>query len=143
MPGFTPPWRTIKMSLLDRFVLVVDDDSDICWALHHLLGKVGARCIWALDGQSALEAVRLHNPDLVLLDAKLPDMNGLDLGEKIRCVAPGIRILVVSGYFYKDDPVIQAALAQGLICGFVEKPFSHASLIGAMEAVLGQACQRA
>jgi DNA-binding NtrC family response regulator len=131
------------MSLNDRFVLVVDDDSDICWALQQLLGKIGARCICALDGQSALEAVRLHSFDLVLLDAKLPDVNGLDLGENIRRNAPGVRILVVSGYFYKDDPVIQASLAQGLICGFVEKPFSHASLIAAMEAALCQACPRA
>jgi DNA-binding NtrC family response regulator len=131
------------MSLVDRFVLVVDDDSDICWALDHLLGKFGARCIWAIDGRSALEAVRLHDFDLVLLDAKLSDMNGLDLGETIRSVAPRVRILVVSGYFYKDDPVIQAALAQGLICGFVEKPFSHPSIIAAMEAALGQACHRA
>lgn len=131
------------MSLFDRLVLVVNDDSDICWALQHLLTNAGARCFCALDGQSALEAVRLHAFDLVLLDAKLPDVNGLDLGEKIRCTAPGVRILVVSGYFYKDDPVIKTALSEGLICGFVEKPFSHTSLIAAMEAALGQACPRA
>jgi FixJ family two-component response regulator len=36
---------------------------------------------------------------------------------------------VVSGYFYKDDPAIQAALEQRLIHGFIEKPFSHAEVI--------------
>ena len=124
------------MSFLNRIVLVVDDNPDICWALDHLLGKLGAQCIRAFDGQSALQAVQLHNLALTLVDAKLPDMDGLDLAGKIRSTDPSIRVIVVSGYFYKDDPAIQAALEQGLICGFVEKPFLHAAIIGAMEAAL-------
>jgi len=124
------------VSLLNRVVLVVDDDPDICWALDHLLGGLGARCIRALDCQGALQAARLNRPALVLLDAKLPDMDGLVVARQIRCAAPGIPILMVSGYFYKDDPAIQAALEQGLICGFVEKPFSHTAIIAAMETAL-------
>ena len=129
------------MSLADRMILVVDDDSDICWALQHLLEKLGARCVQTHDGRSALEAVRLYDFDLVLVDAKLPDMNGLDLGDTLRIAAPLVRVLVVSGYFYKDDPVIQAALARGSIRGFVEKPFSHASIVKAMETALFPARQ--
>jgi CheY-like chemotaxis protein len=91
------------VSLLNRVVLVVDDDPDICWALDHLLGGLGARCIRALDCQGALQAARLNRPALVLLDAKLPDMDGLVVARQIRCAAPGIPILMVSGYFYKDD----------------------------------------
>ena len=68
-----------------------------------------------------------------MVDAKLPDMDGLDLVGKLLCAAPGIPILMVSGYFYEDDPAIQAALEQGLICGFVEKPFSHAAIVAAMQ----------
>ena len=124
------------MSLLNRVVLVVDDDPDICWALDHLLGGLGARCIRALDCQGALQAARLTRPALVLLDAKLPDMDCLELARQIGCAAPGIPVLMVSGYFYKDDPAIQAALEQGLICGFVEKPFSHTAIIAAMETAL-------
>ena len=36
---------------------------------------------------------------------------------------------MISGYFYKDDPAIQAVLEQRLIHGFIEKPFSHAEVI--------------
>ena len=117
------------MSLANRVVLVVDDDPDICWALERVLGGLGAQCIRALDGRTALEAARLNRPAMALLDAKLPDIDGLELARNLRMADPGIRVLVVSGYFYKDDPAIQAALEQRLIHGFIEKPFSHAEVI--------------
>ena len=117
------------MSLGSRVVLVVDDDPDICWALERVLGGMDAQCIRALDGRTALEAARLNHPAMALLDAKLPDIDGLELARNLRMADPGILVLVISGYFYKDDPAIQAALEQRLIHGFIEKPFSHAEVI--------------
>jgi DNA-binding NtrC family response regulator len=110
-------------------VLVVDDDPDICWALERVLGGMDAQCIRALDGRTALEAARLNHPAMALLDAKLPDIDGLELARNLRMADPGILVLVISGYFYKDDPAIQAALEQRLIHGFIEKPFSHSEVI--------------
>jgi hypothetical protein len=43
---------------------------------------------------------------------------------------------VVSGYFYKDDPVIETALAHRLIHGFIEKPFSHREVAAAVKNLL-------
>ena len=117
------------MKFTNQVVLVVDDDPDICWALEHILGKLEAHCIRALDGQTALKAARLNRLTLALLDAKLPDIDGLELARSIRMADPGMLVLVVSGYFYKDDPAIQTALEQGLIHGFIEKPFSHTEVI--------------
>ena len=107
----------------------MDDDPDICWALERVLGGMDAQCIRALDGRTALEAARLNRPAMALLDAKLPDIDGLELARNLRRADPGILVLVISGYFYKDDPAIQAALEQRLIHGFIEKPFSHAEVI--------------
>ena len=73
---------------------------------------------------------------MALLDAKLPDIDGLELARNLRMADPGILVLVVSGYFYKDDPAIQAALEQRLIHGFIEKPFSHAEVIETVKDVL-------
>jgi CheY-like chemotaxis protein len=124
------------VNLVNRVVLVVDDDPDICWALERVLGGLGAQCIRALDGRTALQAARLNRPTLALLDAKLPDIDGLALARNLRMADPGIVILVVSGYFYKDDPAIQAALEQRLIHGFIEKPFSHAEVIETVKDAL-------
>ncbi|MGA8087430.1 MAG: response regulator [Terracidiphilus sp.] len=117
------------MSLLKPLVLIVDDDPDVCWALDHVLHALEVQCIRALDGQAALEATRSNQLSLALLDAKLPDIDGLELAHRILASQPGIPIVVISGYFYKDDPAIHAALEQGLIHGFIEKPFLHTELI--------------
>ena len=124
------------MSLVNRLVLVVDDDPDICWALERVLGGLGAHCIRALDGRTALQAAGLDRPTMALLDAKLPDIDGLELARNLRQADPGILVLVISGYFYKDDPAIQAALEQRLIHGFIEKPFSHAEVIETVKDAL-------
>ncbi len=124
------------MSSLNRAILVVDDDPDICWVLERLVRGIKVQCILALDCQGALQAARLNRLALVLLDAKLPDSDGLELARQIQCVAPGVPIMLISGYFYKDDPIILAALNQKLIYGFVEKPFSHKEIIAAIENAL-------
>ena len=124
------------MSLVNRVALVVDDDPDICWALERVLGRLGAQCVRALDGQTALQAARLNRLTLALLDAKLPDIDGLELARNIRIAHPGVPVLVVSGYFYKDDPAIQTALEEGLIQGFIEKPFSHEEIIETVKIAL-------
>jgi len=66
--------------------------------------------------------MQFHRLAVMLVDAKLPDMDGLDVAGRVRGADPGVPVIMVSGYFYQDDPDIQAALAEGLICGFVEKP---------------------
>jgi DNA-binding response OmpR family regulator len=121
---------------VNRVALVVDDDPDICWALERVLGRLGAQCVRALDGQTALQAARLNRLTLALLDAKLPDIDGLELARNIRIAHPGVLVLVVSGYFYKDDPAIQTALEEGLIQGFIEKPFSHEEIIETVKIAL-------
>jgi CheY-like chemotaxis protein len=124
------------VSLVNRLVLIVDDDPDVCWALEHVLQGLGVQCIRALDGQTALQAARLNRLTLALLDAKLPDIDGLELAQQLRKAQPGIPIVVVSGYFYKDDPAIEEALKQRLIHGFIEKPFSHAEVVETVKVAL-------
>jgi DNA-binding NtrC family response regulator len=117
----------------DRLVLIVDDEPDMCWALEHLLHKEGLRTERALSGQEALDLMRQHRFFAAFLDAKLPDMDGLDLASNIAAVAPGIRIVMVSGYFYRDDNTVQDAIAQGLIHDFISKPFLLKEIIKALK----------
>jgi DNA-binding NtrC family response regulator len=121
---------------LSKLALIADDDPDVCWALDRLLRGLEVKCIRALDGQTALQVVRLNRLVLALLDAKLPDIDGLDLAQSIRIAQPDIPIVVISGYFYKDDPTIQAALDRELIQEFIEKPFSHTEVVQTVKHAL-------
>jgi DNA-binding NtrC family response regulator len=105
--------------------LIVDDEPDMCWALQHVLKGKGLLSKTALSGHEALALMREHRFHCIFLDAKLPDIDGLELAKLFKEVDPNIRIVLVSGYFYKDDTAVENALSQGLIIWFIGKPFSH------------------
>lgn len=113
------------MTTRSKMFLVVDDEPDMCWALEHILNANGFPTQKALSGQEALRLMAQERFQTVFLDAKLPDFEGIDLARRIREFDPDVRIIIISGYFYGDDVKIQAILAEGLISGFISKPFLH------------------
>jgi CheY-like chemotaxis protein len=116
-----------------ELILIVDDEPDMCWALEHLLNKRGYVTCTALTATEALMLMAQHRFACAFLDAKLPDMDGLELARRIREKAPDIRIIMVSGYFYRDDVSIQEAITQGLIIDFISKPFLQAEILRVLE----------
>ena len=120
-------------------VLVVDDEPDVCWALETLLRGDRFTVVTVASGTEALRWLKQSQPacHLILVDAKLPDIEGVDLAGRIRtetcCVAP---MILVSGYFYKDDSVVQNTLRTGLVSAFVTKPFRHDEMLKTIRAVL-------
>ncbi len=122
-------------------MLVVDDEPGVCWSLATLLGAHGFEVATMLNGAAALGWLRIHAAGctLALIDAKLPDMEGFDLAARIRgetrCAAP---IIMVSGYFYEDDRLVQDTLHDGLIAAFLTKPFRHDQLLRTVHAVLSR-----
>jgi CheY-like chemotaxis protein len=65
-------------------VLVIDDDPDITWGLSKLIARLGHDSVSCGNAQSALEALALASPDLVLLDIELPEIDGYKLGCLLR-----------------------------------------------------------
>ncbi len=117
-----------------NLILIVDDDPDMCWALEHLLNNQGLVTRKALSAQEALNLMEQHRFACAFLDAKLPDMDGLELARSIRKIAPDTRIMMVSGYFYRDDVSIQDAISQRVIHGFISKPFAQEEILNALKA---------
>ncbi len=114
-------------------LLIVDDEPDMCWALAHILGKNGFPTQRALSGLEALNLLEQQRFHLVFLDAKLPDLDGLEVARRMRQLDPQLNIVMVSGYFYRDDIIIQEALSLGLICGFISKPFLQEEILQAIK----------
>lgn len=118
----------------DKLILIVDDEPDMCWALEHLLNKQGFVTFKGLSGQEGLNLISQHQFAFAFLDAKLPDMDGLELARQIRRIVPGICIIMVSGYYYQDDDSIQEAISRGLIKVFINKPFLQEEILKALKA---------
>jgi DNA-binding NtrC family response regulator len=117
------------MGEAQEHILIVDDEPDMCWALEHLLKKQGFVARKAMSAQEALNLMGERTFARAFLDAKLPDMDGLELARRLLEINPGIHIVMVSGYFYRDDVSIQEAISQGLINGFISKPFLQEEIV--------------
>ena len=104
-------------------VLVIDDEADMCWALQRILEAEGYEPIVAKNAEEAVLALEEGELRLAFVDAKLPDMEGLDLAARMRTICPALPCVLVSGYFYDDDDLVKDGLARGVICGFIGKPF--------------------
>lgn len=106
-------------------VLIVDDEPDVCWALERILDASGILSLVTASAHDALRLVGRERFVLAFVDAKLPDGEGLELARRIQDVAPGLKTVLISGYYYPDDSDVAEALAAGVIDSFVSKPFLH------------------
>ena len=118
-------------------VLVVDDEDDIRRMLRRVLVERGYHVVEASKGTEALQAVREHSPDLILLDAMLPEIHGFDICRRIKGSQKygHIPIIMVSaiyrGWRFAED------LRQSFgVHAFIEKPFKITDVLAAIERAL-------
>lgn len=111
-------------------ILVVDDEPDMCWAMECILSSQGYTVVTVTSGELALATLDQQDFFFVFMDAKLPDMDGLDVVRQARQLRNGsVRTVLVSGFHYHDDPIIRQSIEIGLINGFLAKPFAHNELL--------------
>lgn len=118
----------------EQLFLIVDDEPDMCWLLEHLLKREAYSVMKASSGQEAMKLMETHTFCLAFVDLKLHDIEGLELARCFKRVDPSLRIIMVSGFCYRDDPTVQEALADGLICDFIPKPFLHEDIVRSIES---------
>lgn len=113
-------------------ILVVDDDPDMCWVLEVALAGLGCG-VTAVDSvRSAITSVAVHAFPIAFVDARLPDMDGLQLVEELRKLRPEMRIIMISGYYLEDDIRISEAVRACEIDGFLAKPFQIDAIVAAV-----------
>lgn len=105
-------------------ILIVDDEPDMCWALENILRSAGYAVTTTTRGAEALELLAGEPYNAVFVDAKLPDLDGLELAALIRQRSPHTAVVLISGYFYQEDRAINEGLEKELFIGFVAKPFA-------------------
>jgi two-component system alkaline phosphatase synthesis response regulator PhoP len=115
-----------------KTVLVVDDETRIVELARDYLEHAGFAVITATDGPSALTAVRVRKPDLLVLDLGLPGMDGLDVARTIRRDST-LPIIMLTA---RDDDLDRVL---GLEIGaddYVTKPFSPRELVARVRAIM-------
>jgi CheY-like chemotaxis protein len=115
----------------NNLFLIVDDEPEICLILERILKKVGGICHSAHSAKAAISMAECHRYHEAFLDAKLPDLDGFELARCLRKSNPDLYIVIVSGYYYKDDQTILTAIESGLISAFIAKPFVHEEILNA------------
>jgi len=101
-------------------ILIVDDQAGIRHLLLEALSNEGYRLEIAASGPEALKKISDRGPSIVLLDIKMPGMNGLDTLEELRKIAPETTVVIMTAYGELD--IITEAKKMG-VQHYIVKPF--------------------
>ena len=118
-------------------LLVADDSETVLLMLQRRLEMAGYDVITATDGHEtldALDAPKGELPDLILLDAMMPRLSGVDALQQLRADGHKMPVLVISAHLDAQEPERMQALGAD---GCVPKPFDWDVLIGRIEELVG------
>lgn len=134
--------NTSKYPPLDALrILVADNDEDTCQYTALLLDKFGITSKWVLNGQDAIDEIKVSHEegpdyDVCLIDWKMPDIDGIETARRIRqIVGPETLIIIVTAYDYGE--IEKDGLEAG-VNHFIGKPLFASSLYNTLLDVTGQ-----
>ena len=111
-------------------VLIVDDDVNFCNTLAKVLAKKGYEITTSNSGSGALKLVKEKQVDMVLMDIKMPVMNGVETYKKLKTIKPNLRVIMMTAF--SVDDLIKDAVKEG-VYAVVRKPFDVETIINMIE----------
>ena len=115
-------------------ILVADDNENLCANLKDVLSAKDYCVSTAFDGDEAIEKVREANFDIILLDMKMPPLNGLETYLSIREIRPEVVVIIITGYSEEMGGVIEDALKKSVYT-CLEKPVNMNKLISLLHRI--------
>jgi len=116
-------------------ILVVDAQFKASYTLKTTLEQKGYRVATTEKGSEALEMVKSHHYDIVFLDARLPDMNGIQVFERVKEIDPRATVIMMATYSSKN--FLRSTIKEGsYTC--IQKPFDMEKIIGLVEEICVQ-----
>ncbi len=107
-------------------VLVVDDEEEIRKSLSRILEKEGFEVITASDGEQAMQKICFDTQDAVLLDVRLPGLNGMDVLKRIKAIDDNLPVVLVTAY--ADTHQAVEAIKEGAY-DYLAKPFDNNEVV--------------
>ncbi len=130
-----PPKGALDEILVDKHILVADDEPSILQSLSAILRSSGCRVDLAHDGQEAVEMATKTHYDLVISDIKMPRMTGYEVYNSIKTESPDTSVILMTAYGYDPTHSIVRARQEGLE-GVLYKPFRAETLKKAIRHAL-------
>ena len=113
-------------------ILIIDDEAIVRISCERTLAPECYEVKSADSGKGGIEILEKENFNLVLLDLKMPDMDGIEVLNKINATWPETKVVMITGYSTVDTAV--QALRLGAY-NFIEKPFTPDTLLNAVKEV--------
>lgn len=114
-------------------ILIVEDERAVARGLEYGLSSEGFRTVWAENGARAIDLFRQEQPDLILLDIRLPDMSGFDICRTLRSEGNRQPIIMLTARDEELDKVLGLELGAD---DYVVKPYQLRELIARIRALL-------
>jgi two-component system response regulator (stage 0 sporulation protein F) len=124
------------MSYNNFYLLIVDDNSGIQRVLYEALNFKGYKVEIAKNGIEAIRKVSEKIPSLILLDLKMPGMDGLQVIKELRKMIPNTPVVIMTAY--SEFNRLLDAKNRGLIQHYISKPFDLNELFSLIKEILSQ-----
>jgi len=105
---------------MDKHILVVDDEPDLCWVLCRILEDEGYRVSTADSGEEAIDIVEKGDIDLIILDVLMPEIDGLEAYRRIKKMDASLPVIMITGHASMDKAM--EAIKLGAV-DYIAKPF--------------------
>jgi DNA-binding response OmpR family regulator len=121
-----------------KSILCVDDEPEMIDLIRLILGRKGFEVLGAGSGIEGLEIIRKKQPDLVLLDLMMPDMDGWEVYQQMKAneKTRDIPVIVVTAKAQSIDKVLGLHIAK--VDDYIAKPFSPQELMASVEKVMSK-----
>lgn len=120
-------------------VLIVDDESLVCWSLERALNKIGCRIISAPTGEAAIQAISTERFDLIVTDMKLPHLDGFAVASTAKQRLPDTPVIMISAF---GDEASRQKAKELSIDYFIDKPFDLAAVANLVGNILSSRFRR-
>ena len=114
------------MTVIKTKVLIIDDEKDLCFLFKKILTPEGYTVLTALNGYDGIKINQKSKPDIILLDLKMPGINGIETLRRIRKKDPDVIVIIITGY--GDAETIRDA-AELNVYEYMAKPFNNETVM--------------
>ena len=118
---------------INKTILIAEDEESNYHFLKMVLNKTKANVVWAHDGIEAINLCKEHEPDLILMDIRMPNMDGLEATREIKKTHPEIPIIAQTAFTMENNEKMSKEAG---CSAYIQKPIQRPNLLSLLSTFL-------